>query len=482
MCIADKEKGGFPMESIPQIARRFVENMKDFSSWEDEVHGFSLEISQWFGPMVLKAVDDRLMEEREEGLAVVGKRKLTITAMFGSVTIERRLYRDREGNYRFLLDEALGLMPGKRLSPKLAEMALELASQSSFRFAARVISKFTKERISHMTLHNMVASCGDEKNEEEERQRAALFESGELPPSENREVERLMVEADGVGIALQREKKKRAEIKLAVAYEGWEPDGKARFRTVGKTVHSGLCPGEEFWQDFSVTLAKKYRLPGVSELILGGDGASWITSGSSLLPFKCFQLDRFHLSRALRTALGPDKGKVAIAYRSACGGDAGRLEEVLNEAEASSSGEKKERIRKTRTYLARNRNGLADWRKVTGAGEEARGMGVIETNGDKLLANRVKKKGMSWTEKGADRMAKVIQLEANGELHDWVRHHAGRQAQPQLLEPALMKVRIHLEKDPQDWLAAHIPAIEGPHSDRYWVSILRELSRIPEAV
>lgn len=470
------------MESIPQIVSRLVGAIGDFSSWEDEVHSLSLEIAQELGAMVLGAIDDKLMDEREEGLSVVGKRKLTIMTMFGSLSIERRLYRDGEGNYRFLLDEALGLVSGRRFSPSLSEMALELSSHNPFRFAARVISRFTKEKVSHMTLHNMVSSCGDEKNEEEERHRVALFEDGELPPSEGREVDRLMVEADGVGIALQREKKRRTEIKFAVAYEGWEPAGTKKFRTVGKTVHSGLCPGEEFWQDFSLALAKKYRLSSVRELILGGDGAPWITSGGSLLPIKCFQLDRFHLARALRTALGPDNDNVRIAYRKACEGDADKVDEILLEAEGSSSGEKKERIGKVRRYLAQNRDGLADWRQVIETGEDARGMGTIETNGDKLLANRVKKKGMSWTKKGADRMAKVIQLRANDELPGWVREHKGRKAQIQLLEPAVTKVRRHLEKDPQGWLSAHIPALEGPHSDRYWVSILRELSRLPKVV
>ena len=470
------------MESIPQIVDRLVESMEDFSSWEDEVHELSLETTQELAAMLLKAIDDVLMEDREEGLSVVGKRKLTILTMFGSLTIERRLYRDGEGNYRFLLDEAIGLPSGSRFSARLSEMALELSSRTPFRFAAKVISRFIKEKISHMTLHNMVSSCGDDKNEEEEQKRIALFQDGERPPSENREADRLMVEADGVGIALQREKKKRAEIKLAVAYEGWEPAGKDKFRTLGKTVHSGLCPGEEFWQDFSVTLASKYRLSGVRELILGGDGAPWITSGGSLFPFETFQLDRFHLARALRTALGPDNEKVRAAYRSACEGDADKVYEMLEEAEASSEGKEKDRIRKVRTYIENNRAGLADWRQGRETDEKARGMGTIETNGDKILANRVKKRGMSWTVKGADRMAKVIQLRSNDDLTDWVKSYGGGQAQQELLKPAVTKVRKRVKKDPEEWIAAHIPSLEGPHSDRYWVSILRELSHLPKVV
>ncbi|MDD5447794.1 MAG: UPF0236 family protein [Actinomycetota bacterium] len=208
------------MESIQQMAARIVENMDDFSSFEDEVHEVSLEISQELGAMVISAIDDILMEKRGEGLSVEGTRERTIMTMFGSMKIGRRLYRDEDGNHRFLLDEALGIPNGSSFSPKLTQKALRLCSQGPFRFAAETISDFTKEKVSHATLHKMVASTGDAKNEEEEQKRTALFKDGELPQSEGREVDRLIVEADGVGIALQREEKKRTEIKLAVAYEG----------------------------------------------------------------------------------------------------------------------------------------------------------------------------------------------------------------------------------------------------------------------
>ena len=38
----------------------------------------------------------------------------------------------------------------------------------------------------------------------------------------------------------------------------------------------------------------------------------------------------------------------------------------------------------------------ADWRnRVANAPEDARGLGTMESNGDKLIANRMKKRGMS---------------------------------------------------------------------------------------
>lgn len=329
----------------------------------------------------------------------------------------------------------------------------------------------------------MISEVGSEVKGEEKRAREALFTNGEPPPSRMRKARRLMIEADGVSIALQRQKnRRRTELKLAVAYEGWEPAGSGRFRTVEKMVHSGLSTGEVFWRDFSVSLASKYDLKGVEELVLGGDGASWIRAGGHLFPIKRFQLDRFHLKRALRTALGPGNEKVRLAYRNACRGDHRRADEILEHAQSSARGEKKDRIGQVRRYLASNRDGLADWRDEDEKAQGERGMGTIETNVDKILANRVKKRGMSWVPEGADSMAKVIKLRQNDELGSFIRKHRSLEAEPTMLSPALRQVKSSLRKDPEEWLSTHMPALDGPHSDRLWVSVLRDIAHLPKVV
>ena len=114
---------------------------------------------------------------------------------------------DGNGNYRYLLDEAIGLKKGSRISASLSRIALELSSHAPYRFAAKVIKEFTRENISHSTLHNMVAQVGDEKNEEEEQRRVDLFEKGKHPPSKEKKAKRLFIEADGVGASLKRREK-----------------------------------------------------------------------------------------------------------------------------------------------------------------------------------------------------------------------------------------------------------------------------------
>jgi len=467
------------MDSIPQTVLRLVENLSDFKDWEEDVLLLSQEIAQEIASTVLTAMDDQLMKDRGSGLRLVGKRERTLTTRFGPLRIERRLYRDENGGYHFLLDEALGLEPGAACTPSLAHLSTLIASHVPFRVASLISSHFISQAPTHGSIHKAVVRTGREKSADEEEKRRALLEDGELPPGGSRKAKRLILEADGVVVSLQREKKRRREMKLAFSYEGWEPAGRGRFRTTNKTVHSGFSPTEEFWWDFSLSLSERYDLSSVEEFILGGDGASWVKGGGNLIPVKTYQLDRFHLARALRRALGgADAGK---AYRLACGGDWKAADGILARAENEASDERRQVIADTRRYLASNRDGLADWRK--GRGEEGlRGMGTAEGNIDKELANRLKKRGMSWTVAGGHSMAKVIQMRDNGELEGWVQSSRCRPSDGEVIGRAVREVGGRLRADPEEWLTVHMPALAGPHSDRPWAAMLRELGHLQKVV
>ena len=68
-----------------------------------------------------------------------------------------------------------------------------------------------------------------------------------------------------------------------------------------------------------------------------------------------------------------------------------------------------------REYVESNVSTGMDWRnRVPNAPPNARSLGTMESNGDKLIANRMKNPSMSWTIRGAHRMVKVIQLDRNG--------------------------------------------------------------------
>ena len=111
-------------------------------------------------------------------------------------------------------------------------------------------------------------------------------------------------------------------------------------------------------------------------------------------------------------------------------------------------------------------------------GSFLRGMGTIESNIDKLVASRMKKRGMSWTKRGGDRMIRLINLREQGELHQWVK------LKPRKPEgkPALrFRLRPDTDEPSEDkyhtWLEANLPALSGPHGDRPWAHILRTITQ-----
>jgi hypothetical protein len=67
--------------------------------------------------------------------------------IFGAVTIWRRLYQDREGDYHFLLDEYLEWEAYQAATPSLGEAAVSLAAVTSFREAAAILEKVTASAI-----------------------------------------------------------------------------------------------------------------------------------------------------------------------------------------------------------------------------------------------------------------------------------------------------------------------------------------------
>jgi hypothetical protein len=73
-------------------------------------------------------------------------------------------------------------------------------------------------------------------------------------------------------------------------------------------------------------------------------------------------------------------------------------------------------VAQLKSYPMASAFGLRDYRlEVNGDG--LRGLGAMEGNVDKLIANRMKKRGMSWTIRETQRMSRLISLREMGKLH-----------------------------------------------------------------
>jgi hypothetical protein len=86
-------------------------------------------------------------------------------------------------------------------------------------------------------------------------------------------------------ISLQREKKRKHELKAGISYEGWERVAKDRWATRGKRAFLSAADGGSFLKEWSADLATSCDHAKVSEVIWSSDGASWLKEGPGL--FSC---------------------------------------------------------------------------------------------------------------------------------------------------------------------------------------------------
>ena len=312
------------MESIDELAVKLKGNL---GSWEEEIFNWACSLAQEVAKVLLESMDKELMKEKEPSLKVECLKKHKITTVFGNVRVKRRLYRNSNGDCRFLLDEKMGLAKGCHMSPKVKELATFISSYFPFQRSEEILRAILPSGISHTSIHRLVGKTTDPYLEVEEKEIEEVFEDGVIPESEGRIVSHLFVEADSTSIALQREGAKRAEVKAGIAHEGWQKVSKDRYRLKKKTVYTGIMDGGRFWEAFSLALAKKYDLSQIGKVIIGGDGAPWVKEGADLLG-GLYELDRFHLKRALHRGLANDP-VIAELYQACITGEIDKVDRLV---------------------------------------------------------------------------------------------------------------------------------------------------------
>ena len=457
------------MESIDKLA---VKLKGDVGRWEEEIFKWTCSLAQELAKAMLESIDKELMKQKATNLKVECLKEHRVTTVFGDIRIKRRLYRSNKGEHRFLLDEKMGLDKGCHVSPKVKELATFISSHFPFQRSEEIVRAILPSGISHTTIHRLVDKLTAPYIAAENREIAEVFDAGVIPESEGKTVPYLFIEADGTVVALQKEKARKAEVKVGIAYEGWREVSKERYKVTEKTAYSGIMDADRFWEGFSLALSKKYDLSRIGKVIVGGDGASWVKEGAGLLG-GIYQLDKFHLKRAIHRGLANDPLGAGV-YQACMIGDVANADRLLLEAQQGADIDREAAIMELRGYLLANCYGLRDYRLEVDD-DNLRGLGAIEGNVDKLVANRMKKRGMSWTIKGAQKMARLISLREMGQIHYWITHKDTSEDR-RLLTKEISRSKVTKRRDTGAWLKAEMPVLYGPHQNRHWAKALRALT------
>jgi len=103
-----------------------------------------------------------------------------------------------------------------------------------YRRSADVLRKTSAIDITHQTIWRLVAKVADPYLKKTEQELKWFHATGEIPASDGKQVARLMVEADGVMLSLQREKERKTEIPSSTAFANAEQDWRMPLILQGK--------------------------------------------------------------------------------------------------------------------------------------------------------------------------------------------------------------------------------------------------------
>jgi hypothetical protein len=441
-----------------------IENEIGIGELEESIQGIMMEAGQQVLGMGIKAIDDRLAEKLPKGWRNVGTEERWIVSSIGALRYRRRVYLDENKQRRKPLDEILRVERYGRVSERVQEMGSSLACMGTYRLAASQLSWLIKTPISHSAVQRMVWTTGNRIADGEEAERRRIFESGGQAESGKVKAPVLYGESDGVWVHLQREKRRSAEVRVAILSTGRKQIGKNRYRLENKRCITAIGLNSEMWQEQIVREAHlAYDLSQTQLLISGGDGNQWVRQSFDRMDIQQeFVLDRFHLHRAARRAFqdrAQAKHMVTRLRREGFAAVHDELKKLIEQAE----GKKKDKLKDFYRYVCNNQDGLLDleMRRFT----HPACLGGIEGNVDKLVVHRMKGRGCSWRFRGLRAMLALCRNCDQLKLHAY--HYLPTQAPEKIYHPS-----HNLEVEYSEALQKSMPIFRGPDQDKPWVKSL----------
>ena len=450
-----------------------------FDSIEDMIFEISQNIACKVFEKALTEIDDYLRNKRERGkLKNTGKREKYFLTRFGDILYSRTRYKDKDNKSHYLLDEALSIKKNQRISLSRARIECFLSSLSSYREVVEGIRLLIGGPRCHEAIRQSVIKEGKLIIENQEK-KLRQIENLDYPDKEAPDTAYL--EADATYISLQKKGKERGgklEVKVGVGYSGKE----ARYKT-GKSKRltekfTFIGTGKDFMRNLSLQAESRLSLSKVKKVIFGGDGDSWITSGiKDYFSSATYVLDLYHLYKKFKEFLGRRKEEQKVIKDLLLSNQIDKGLSIIDQMIRSPYDQKdKDNLVKLYTYISRNRLGITNQVKLKD--KEIERAGAIESNVNKVIATRFKKRGMSWSKKGALSLLKIKETILNNEWDIWWETERERNIKVGKYKPPLPASYFKKETETSPLIEVSLPALRGPDQGKPWVGVLRKLSEV----
>lgn len=482
---------------IPETSITIPEEEFNFNDLERKIWQRQMQQGCGILEKALEELDNLLAAERKAGLENKGFRPKYLSSLFGNLLYRRRAYYDDQKNFRYLLDEKIGLEKAQQTSNSRAKLETILAFNRSYRSVADTLHFLLGNSRSFEAIRQQVLTIGRKLVVEEEKTVRNLLE--DTGPVDSAAATRpfAVLEADETFINLQGESQKRGAVKLGIGYSGWGQRyaaGKGKsFGLLQKFVCLGIEEGEKFCGRFSLLANRRLNLDNVKHVIIGGDGATWISQTlAGYFVNSTYQLCKFHLNQAIKRVFATNK-KLQRHLKEKLRAD--QINGALNFLRTIAfrvDRRGREKVYELINYIDHNRHGINSIKKLKkklNKEEKAqlRCTGAIEGNIDKVICNRFKKRGMRWSIFGATCLLKVGEKICNGEWEAWWRQTKGFQTVNLPSQAAAETKRKYCRVMGRaktniwgDYLEHSLPALHGPAQDRTWVEWLKGKMQLVE--
>ena len=433
---------------------------------EETIQGIAIETGQEVLGMGIKELDDRIAERPPKDWRNMGTEERWLVSSLGAMRYKRRIYLDEKRRRRKPVDEILGIEKYGRMSGRVQEMGASLACMGTYRLAANQLSWLIKTPVSHSAVQRMAWNTGNRIADGEEAERRRVFDHGEPIEAGKIKAPVLYGESDGVWVHLQREKRRSAEVRVAIMSTGRKLIGKDRYQFENKRSITAIGLSSEQWQEQIVRESHLYYdLSETKRLICGGDGNQWVRHSFDRMEIpQEFILDRFHLHRAARRTFHDQAEAAQIVTQLRHKGFSSVSKELRQRIEQS-EGRERQQLNEFYCYIRNNQDGLLDL--------EHRGidlpayLGGIEGNVDKLVVHRMKGRGCSWRLRGLRAMLALCRN------CDALKHHSYRYLPLSVPNKSIHRVQ-KLNVEYSEVLYKTMPILHGPDHDKPWVNTLRK--------
>lgn len=363
---------------------------------------------------MIEKLDDELMPQMKlQGWKYRKRAEKTVTFSLGVVTYRRRSY-SKDGVWRYPVDEELGIVKYGRYSPELLYQIADYATSMPLRQVSAKFEVSAQLYIGKSTVHsttNKVSKLFDDREE------YRYFEENEM-------IDKIKAQAvyiEGDGVMLKTQEKERVDMAHFLVHTGSEQISGNRYRLKDKSeiISSQHAVALDQLEDL---LTNRYDITSDTVLITNSDMGKGYTPYIFKEIASLFQCrhehfwDAQHLNMKIKERFRKLTYELEQRLFSAIQLHSKKSTRViLDTAESLINNEEElELFNKFKIKLLQN---FQYTKPAELRGFSHRGIGVMETQHRKLTY-RMKRRGMYWSEKGANTMSKMILAVYNDSLRE----------------------------------------------------------------